>query len=178
MGSLVLTGDTSGSVTVAVPAVAGTNTATFPAATGTVMVSGNMPAFSAYQSAGQVISSATWTKVQCQTEDFDTNSAYDNATNYRFQPTVAGYYQVGGSINVPTASRTTEVDIAIYKNGSVWRTGLVATTSATFSSSMSCLIYLNGSTDYAELYTYFAVGGTTVASTSATYFQGCLVRSA
>jgi hypothetical protein len=39
MGSLVLTGDTSGSVTVAVPAVAGTNTATFPAATGTVIVS-------------------------------------------------------------------------------------------------------------------------------------------
>ena len=40
MGSLVLTGDTSGSVTVAVPAVAGTNTATFPAATGTVVISG------------------------------------------------------------------------------------------------------------------------------------------
>ena len=35
MGSLVLTGDTSGSVTVAVPAVAGSNTATIGAATGT-----------------------------------------------------------------------------------------------------------------------------------------------
>jgi phage-related tail fiber protein len=39
MGSLVLAGDTSGSVTVAVPAVAGTNTVTIPAATGTVMLS-------------------------------------------------------------------------------------------------------------------------------------------
>ena len=37
MGSLVLTGDTSGSVTVAVPTVAGTNTLTLPAATGTVL---------------------------------------------------------------------------------------------------------------------------------------------
>ena len=35
MGSLVLTGDTSGSVTVAVPLVAGSNTATLAAATGT-----------------------------------------------------------------------------------------------------------------------------------------------
>lgn len=35
MGSLVLTGDTSGSVTVTVPAVAGSNTATIGAATGT-----------------------------------------------------------------------------------------------------------------------------------------------
>ena len=34
MGSLVLTGDTSGSVTVTVPAVAGSNTATIAAATG------------------------------------------------------------------------------------------------------------------------------------------------
>ena len=40
MGSLVLTGDTSGSVTVAVPAVAGTNTFTIPAVTGTAVVAG------------------------------------------------------------------------------------------------------------------------------------------
>jgi hypothetical protein len=39
MGSLVLTGDTSGSVTVAVPAVAGTNTLTLPATTGNVLSS-------------------------------------------------------------------------------------------------------------------------------------------
>ena len=35
MGSLVLTGDTSGTVTVAVPLVAGSNTFTIPASTGT-----------------------------------------------------------------------------------------------------------------------------------------------
>jgi hypothetical protein len=41
MGSLVLTGDTSGSVTVAVPAVAGTNTFTIPAVTGTAITTGD-----------------------------------------------------------------------------------------------------------------------------------------
>lgn len=39
MAALVLGGDTSGSVTIAVPAVAGTNTATLPAVTGNVLVS-------------------------------------------------------------------------------------------------------------------------------------------
>jgi hypothetical protein len=37
MASLVLTGDTSGQVTIAAPAVAGTNTLTLPAATGNVL---------------------------------------------------------------------------------------------------------------------------------------------
>ena len=39
MSSLVLTGDTSGQVTVAAPAVAGSNTVTLPASTGNVLVS-------------------------------------------------------------------------------------------------------------------------------------------
>lgn len=38
MSSLVLTGDTSGTVTVAAPAVAGTNTITLPASTGNSLV--------------------------------------------------------------------------------------------------------------------------------------------
>ena len=47
MGSLVLTGDTSGSVTVAVPAVAGSNTVTIPAVTGTAVVAGQNSAITA-----------------------------------------------------------------------------------------------------------------------------------
>ena len=44
MSSIVLTGDTSGTVTVSAPAVAGTRTITLPAATGTVSIdaSGNV----------------------------------------------------------------------------------------------------------------------------------------
>jgi len=40
MSSIVISGDTSGAVTIAVPAVAGTNTVTLPALTGTVVVAG------------------------------------------------------------------------------------------------------------------------------------------
>ena len=39
MSSLVLTGDTSGQVTLAAPAVAGSNTLTLPASTGNVLAS-------------------------------------------------------------------------------------------------------------------------------------------
>ena len=52
------------------------------------------PAFSAYLSNNQSISGATWTKVNLNVKVFDTASAFDNTTNYRFQPTVAGYYSV------------------------------------------------------------------------------------
>ena len=178
MGALVLTGDTSGSVTVNVPTVAGTNTATIPAATGTVMVSGNMPAFSAYQSSAQTISSGTNTKIQFQSEEFDTNNNFDSTTNYRFTPTVAGYYQVNLSFVPANASRVTEVQILLYKNGSVYKSGTDLTSSATFIISMSCLVYLNGSTDYIEGYIYALNGGTNAASQASTYFQGCLIRGA
>lgn len=40
MASLVLSGDTSGSITVAAPAVAGSNTQTLPAVSGTILVQG------------------------------------------------------------------------------------------------------------------------------------------
>jgi len=39
MSSVVISGDTSGAITLAAPSVAGTNTATLPASTGTVLLS-------------------------------------------------------------------------------------------------------------------------------------------
>ena len=44
----------------------------------------NPPAFQAHRSSNQTISNDTMTKLECQTEDFDTASAYDNSTNYNF----------------------------------------------------------------------------------------------
>jgi len=41
MSSIVISGDTSGAITLAAPAVAGTNTITLPAATGTVLTTGS-----------------------------------------------------------------------------------------------------------------------------------------
>jgi hypothetical protein len=180
MSSVVISGDSSGSVSLTVPSVAGSNTATLPAATGTVMVSGNMPAFSAYLNSSQSIANATFTKVQCNIEEYDTNSNYDNATNYRFTPTVAGYYQVNGSIGF--GSGTTGLCIStIYKNGTRFKDGVVIAYSTNgTSSTASALIYFNGSTDYIEMYGYQSQGTSTTLSGTAnsTYFQATMVRSA
>jgi hypothetical protein len=182
MGALVLTGDTSGSVTVNVPTVAGTNTATFPAATGTVMVSGNQPAFSAYLSATQTITSGVATKIQCNTKEFDTNSNYDNATNYRFTPTVAGYYQVNARTDNGASTGGSQCTAYIYKNGSVFKAGVAfGLTAAQFTegASVSCLVFCNGSTDYIEFYTNITATSAVISSgLSNTYFQACLIRGA
>jgi len=176
MSSIVISGDTSGAVTLTVPATAGTNTVTIPASTGTVMVSSNMPAFSAYQNSGQSISASTFTKITCNTKEWDTNSNYDNATNYRFTPTVAGYYQVNGVIGFTSSVRTNSV-AAIYKNGSIYKT-LSQIDANFYIVGGSSSVYLNGSTDYIEFYVFTNVSGTTSTGTDKTSFSATLIRSA
>ena len=179
MSAVVIKGDTSGSISLTVPLVAGANTATLPAATGTVMVSGNMPAFSAYASAAVTVTSATFTKVQINTKEFDTNSNFDNVTNYRFTPTVAGYYQVNAQLNI--TSGNTRAIVLIYKNSSPAKVGNDIQASTPNGVNISCLIYMNGTTDYLEMYGY-TTSGTTVqflgGTGSTTYFQAAMVRGA
>lgn len=139
----------------------------------------NAPAFSATRtSSNQSVTSAVWTKVQCQTEEFDTASAYDNATNFRFTPQVAGYYQVNGNIYF-SGSGLTNVGAAIYKNGSSFKIGttLPIPTAAEGGSNVSALIYMNGSTDYLELFG-FTAGASTAVLAGPTYFQAAMVRAA
>jgi hypothetical protein len=59
MGSLVLTGDTSGSVTIDVPAVAGSNTVTIPAVTGTAVIAGQNSAITS----GTAVASTSGTSI-------------------------------------------------------------------------------------------------------------------
>jgi hypothetical protein len=177
MSSIVIQGDTSGSITVEAPSVAGTNTLTLPAITGTLATTADIsgPAFSAYQSSSQTLSTSTNTKIQYQTERFDTNSNYDNVTNYRFTPTVEGYYQVNASLGVGASA--TGVYTQIFKNGSLYE-GSYDAGHSTITSTISSLVYLNGTTDYIEIYGNFGSGQVTAASSSQTWFNAVLVRAA
>ena len=183
MSSVVISGNTSGAITLSAPDVSGTNTATLPAATGTVMVSGNMPAFSAYKGTAQTVTTATFTKVTLNTEEFDTNNNFDSTTNYRFTPTVAGYYQINGEIAFTSTVSVSRALIIIYKNGSAYKYGCDLNATTAFSSirnMVSSLIYFNGSTDYVELYGYVEGAGTLSYSGTTTvdnYFNGSMVRA-
>ena len=174
--SIVLQSSGGGSVTVQEPTTASNFTATLPAATGDVMVSGNMPAFSAIQSTLQALSASTFTKLNFQTEEFDTNN---NFASSRFTPTVAGYYQINGSVGCAASGGS--LLSYIYKNGSEYKSGSFITNSVLGAvAGVSSLVYLNGSTDYVELYGYqsSAAPANTIASGTFTYFNGSMVRGA
>jgi hypothetical protein len=180
--SIILQSSGGGSITIAEPATASNFTQTLPAADGVTMVSGNQPAFSAYLAgSNQSITSGVTTKVTINTEEFDTASAYDNTTNYRFTPQVAGYYQVNGQMR-SAGSAITYANIFIYKNGSSWKEGTAFgfTQTAQSNCSVSTLMYLNGTTDYIELYAVVNAGAGVGfnAGQSLTWFCASLVRSA
>jgi hypothetical protein len=179
--SNIINGATSGAITLAVPAVSGSNTATFPATTGTVMVSGNMPAFSAYGSTNQNPTSGVATKVIFNNKLYDTNNCFDNVTNYRFTPTVAGYYQVNAVIEAASTS-ITNYTLSIYKNGSEVLRGasFIYCNCVEIYPTVSGLFYMNGSTDYLEIY-ITVVSATTITlygGNAYKTFSGALVRTA
>ena len=75
MANIVLTGDTSGAITVAAPAVAGTNTITLPASTGTLLTTtGDGSGLTGLASVGV---GQTWTNV---TSSRANNVVYTNST--------------------------------------------------------------------------------------------------
>ena len=78
----------------------------------------NTPSFMVYRSTAQTISNSTETKVLFQTEVFDSDSAYDNATNYRFTVPSgkAGKYLFGYGI-MGITNTTGRFNADIFKNG-------------------------------------------------------------
>ena len=168
----------SGTMTLAGPSTNSNQTVTIPDATGTVMVSGNMPAFSAYNNASQSISNNTLTKVLFQVEQFDTNNNFASST---FTPTVAGYYQINAGLNFPSGVGI--VSATIYKNGAEYQGGSQMSLQATYGVRpiVSTVLYMNGSTDYVEIYGLQITGGSVsigTNSTIATWFTGSMIRSA
>ncbi len=137
------------------------------------------PTFSASMSTTQTITTSTFTKVNFNTEAWDTNSNYDTST-YRFTPTVAGYYQVSCAIDGGASSSITRVLANIYKNGSAYRFGTNLGTSAgnSFSSICTSLVYMNGTTDYIECYGYIIATTAIISPSGSTWFDACFLRSA
>lgn len=141
------------------------------------------PTFAAYRNGDQSISSSTWTKVQLNTEEWDTANCFDSTTNYRFTPTVAGYYQINGGFYAGASGTITRIIIGIYKNGSIYKLGNYMAPATADSlrgvAVVSSVVYFNGTTDYVELYGYITGTGPVFAGDSAqVYMNGCLLRGA
>ena len=146
----------------------------------------NVPAFRAYLDADQSVTSNVETKVQINvktgTNFFDTHGWFDT-TNNRYVPQIPGYYSFNGLLRIGGASQTVQA-IYFYKNGTTYSVGTInrVATSSSIHIGHSDVIYLNGTTDYVELYGLVTATSGTIfdfASTTATcFFSGFLVRAA
>ena len=155
--------------------------------TGNVTINGNIiqgantaPCFAAYSNVTQSIATGTSTVVTFNNKLFDTNTNYSTSTN-RFTPTVAGYYKFNTTIRLSGTSPSQYI-VYWYKNGSsIGIPCFVNTTiSSPYISSASTLVYMNGTSDYFEVYANITATSPTFGSTApnTNYFSGCLVRSA
>lgn len=135
------------------------------------------PAFRAYANAVTSIPNNALTKVNLGAEDYDTANCFASS---RFTPNVAGYYWISGGIR---CENLLAGYCAIYKNGTLHSVGAHAN-AGMYNSTVSDLVYLNGTTDYVELFAYQGSGGTANMGTqfspasALTWMSGFLARAA
>ena len=130
----------------------------------------NTPAFFAHQAAGsaQSISNQTITKLTNATEVFDTDSAYDNSSNYRFTPQSAGKYVIFASVMFATGTDFDQIECMIHKNGSVYSSNISVNNNYN-SSYVETIVDMNGSSDYVEAFAYHNRGSSLDTYPSNTY---------
>jgi len=142
-------------------------------------LAGNGPCFSAVRSGDQAIPGSTDTVIlfddkTTSPNQYDLTGAYAPGTG-RFQPLVAGYYQINVSAQFNGTSIVV-VSLSFLKNGATY---VIAETLTGGSNraSVSTLVYLNGSTDYITITAYIsAASGHAIAGGAR--FSGFLARAA
>ena len=107
---------------------------------------------SVYRAAAQSINPSTDVKIGFDTEDWDNDDEFDSVTNYRFVAKEEGYYHISTQVCMQSIAagktiiaklRKNGVDIAIHREY-----GLTAYICLPISKD----VYLNGSTDYIEVF--------------------------
>ena len=144
---------------------------------------GGTPTFRAGANASQAVTNGVLTKVLLQTVVFDTGGLFANS---RFTPNIAGYYQINGVVRLVTDTGTEQAFAYIYKKGVAYSQGGVNFTipGATGSKhpAISDLVYLNGTTDYIELFGLVTGGANPrfdyTSAASCSLFSGFLARAA
>ena len=136
----------------------------------------NTPAFFARLSSNQSISSDTSTKIQVNSEVFDSDGKYDNSTNYRFTPTIAGKYFVFAGVRFDNQISQATMRAELSFNGSIIGSNFLAandsSTNKDYTIEISCIQTFD-SDDYIELFAQSDASGSQTIngdSTNKTYF--------
>ena len=126
------------------------------------------------------LSNAIFTKLQFNTIMYDNTSTFDT-TNYRWIPQIAGYYLINTNLHFQgLKAAASQVYCVISKNAANEAFGSIIETSQDSSLSTPCtaIVYMNGTTDYLELYAWHNSGVTITmnADKNLTYFSGYLIQ--
>ena len=119
------------------------------------------PAFRVYLTTDTTISDNTDTKIPFDAVRYDVGGYFDNVTNYRFTPLIAGYYNITMGCQSATGLDLDDHISWIYKNGAQETQSRMHLTGVSnddlFASiiPVNDIIYLNGVDDYVEFYVRF-----------------------
>ena len=128
------------------------------------------PACSVYLGVSVPVLQQVALKVPFDTAEFDTTGAFD-LVNHRYQPKVAGAYQISHGAGVEAAWVLSYA--SLYKNGIEYRR---ATTAQNSNTRLSTVVHLNGTTDYVEGYIYSDQAGTLTSGGIITSFSAVFVQ--
>ena len=134
----------------------------------------NTPAFQVKLDGNQSIPDETSTKIQFNNELYDTDSAYDNSTNYRFivPSGEGGKYWFYSQLQFNTASY---LECQIRKNGSEWLKSHEPNLSTNNSRSVwAAGVDIASAGDYYEVFTYQDTSGALnlIGNNTRTFFGG------
>jgi len=136
----------------------------------------NTPAFKVVMSASQSIPNDTSTKLQFNSEEFDTDSAFDTGT-YRFTVPSggAGKYYITVMIRSGSITDTKKLELYLFKNGASLNAEFCQTASSNsgeqYSLTLSTILDLSES-DYLEVYTLHQSGSSVSFATLGHVFGG------
>ena len=145
------------------------------------------PAFKAFLSETQDgLTSSADTKVNFDAIEYDVGGYYDNTTNYRYTPLIAGYYHIVFSASCGQAVDIDDFILNIVKNDIFVTQGRIHLTGVTnddiFASSIHTqdIIHMNGTTDYlhcsARVHSEEATSPEIRLGMDRSYFSGLLLQ--
>ena len=141
---------------------------------GAVTAQSNAPAFSVHMNGvNQYVTPSAYAFLAWNTKVFDTTNSFNLSTG-RFTPNIAGKYLVQGAVY---CGNGTQCYAVMRKNGGSTQNGF-SNNGAADQVTVSTVLDMNGTTDYAELVVYAADGNIVGGGPTDTYFAGSLLSSA
>ena len=203
MSNIVLQPNSSGtgSITIATPNTNTDRTLNIPDVAGNIVTTGDSgtitqgmvgsgvsptggDVFWIYNSSDTSLTDATYVKIALNTAQYNIGGGTHDTSNYRYTPSIAGYYAYSGQVCLtPDGSDLGNFIVNVRKNGTtISFVDAYRGKTGRHSASTSGITYMNGTSDYFDLWCYretslsqnaFASG-----SNGATFLSGHLVRKA